>query len=196
MVTLPTVSSFFSTCGCFLRGGRSPSGDLPPLSLACGWPPGANGSLSCEWRRLQGFRVARKGGPNWHRKWAGPAGLGRPAPAHFGPVRSPLRSRGSSGDYALCPFRLAWFWWCHPRVQDGGSPCMKFCLLRFNPRGCSFVALRSSPPLEVISSSSWTRTRLRKCSFELVLNPSFMSMFSYINITLPNACTQMNLLYD
>jgi hypothetical protein len=44
MVTLPTVSSFFSTCGCFLRGGRSPSGDLPPLSLACGWPPGANGS--------------------------------------------------------------------------------------------------------------------------------------------------------
>jgi hypothetical protein len=33
MVTLPTVSSFFSTCGFFLRGGRSPSGDLPPLSL-------------------------------------------------------------------------------------------------------------------------------------------------------------------
>jgi hypothetical protein len=27
-------------------------------------------------------------------------------------------------------------------------------LLRFNPRGCSFVTLRSSPPLEVISSSS------------------------------------------
>jgi hypothetical protein len=43
MATLPTVSSFFSTCGCFLRGGRSPSGDLLPLSLACGWPPGANG---------------------------------------------------------------------------------------------------------------------------------------------------------
>jgi hypothetical protein len=44
MVTLPTVSSF-STCGCFLRGGRSSSGDLPPLSLVSGWPPGANGSL-------------------------------------------------------------------------------------------------------------------------------------------------------
>jgi hypothetical protein len=111
MVSLLTVSSFFSTCGCFLRGGRSPSEDLPPLSLACGWPPGANGSLPLEWRRLQGFRVedpsgARKGGPNRPPGWAGPAGLGRPAQAHLGPVRSPLRSRGSSGDYALCPLHL------------------------------------------------------------------------------------------
>jgi hypothetical protein len=32
--------------------------------------------------------------------------------------------------------------------------CMKFGLLHFNPRGCSYVALRSLPPLEVISSSS------------------------------------------
>jgi hypothetical protein len=111
MVTLPTVSSFFSTSGCFLRGGRSPSGDLPPLSLACGWPSGVNGYPLCEWRRLQGFRVedpsgARKGGPNRPPEWAGPASLGRLAQAHFGPVRSPLRSRGSSGDYALCPFYL------------------------------------------------------------------------------------------
>jgi hypothetical protein len=111
MVSLPTVSSFFSTCGCFLRGGRSPSGDLLPLSLACGWPPGANGSLLVEWRRLQGFRVedpsgARKGGPNRPPEWAGPAGLGRPAQAHLGPVRSPLRSHGSSGEYELCPLHL------------------------------------------------------------------------------------------
>jgi hypothetical protein len=111
MVTLPTVSSFFSTCGCFLRGGRPPSGDPPPLSLACGWPPGANGSLPLEWWRLQGFRVedpsgAREGGPNRRRNWAGPAGLDRPARAQFGPVRSPLRSHGSSGDYALCPLHL------------------------------------------------------------------------------------------
>jgi hypothetical protein len=111
MFTLPTVSSFFSACGCFLRAGRSPSGDHPPLSLACGWPPGGNGSLPCEWRRLQGFRVedpsgARKGGPNRRRNWAGPAGLGRPTQAQFGPVRSPLRSRGSSGDYALFPVHL------------------------------------------------------------------------------------------
>jgi hypothetical protein len=73
---------------------------------------------------------------------------------------------------------------------------MKYDLLHFNPRGCSYVALRSSPPLEVIISSSWTRTRLRNCSVELVVNPSFMSMFSCINTTLPNACTKMNMLYD
>jgi hypothetical protein len=114
MVSLPTVSSFFSTRGCFLRGGWPPSGDPPPLSLDCGWPPGANSSLLVEWRRLQGFRVedpsgARKGGPNRQLEWVGPAGLGRPAQAHLGPVRSPLRSRGSSGDYALCPLHLDGF---------------------------------------------------------------------------------------
>jgi hypothetical protein len=111
MVTLPTVSSFFSTCGCLLRDSRSPSRDLPPLSLACGWPPGANGSPSFEWRRLQGFRVkdpsgARKGGPNRCWKWVRLAGLGRPAQAHPGPARSPLCARWSSGDYALCPIHF------------------------------------------------------------------------------------------
>jgi hypothetical protein len=115
MVTLPTVSSFFSTCGwCFLRVGQSSSGDLPPLSLACGWPLGANGSLYCEWRHLQGLRVedpsgARKGGPNRPRNWARPACLGRLAQAHHGPARSPLRSRGSSCIYALCPLHLHYF---------------------------------------------------------------------------------------
>jgi hypothetical protein len=54
---------------------------------------------------------------------------------------------------------------------------MKFGLLRFTPGGCSIVALRSLPPLEVV-------------------NLPFMSMFSYINITLPNAHKKMNLLYD
>jgi hypothetical protein len=83
----------------------------PPLSLACGWPPSANGSLLCEWRRLQDFRVenpsgARKRGPNRLPEWARSAGLGRPAQAHPGPVRLPLHSHGSSGDYALCPFHL------------------------------------------------------------------------------------------
>jgi hypothetical protein len=200
MVTLPTVSSFFSNCGWFLRDGRSPSGYLPSLSLACGWPPGANSSPFREWWRLQDFRVedpsgARKGG--WTNSGVDQAG--RPGPTGPGPPRP--GSVAHSLPWVLMhlctlPLPLAWFWWCHPRVQDGGSPCMKFGLLCFNPRGCSFVALRSSPPLEVISSSSWTRTRLRKCSFELVVNPSFMSMFSYINTTLPNACTKMNLLYD
>jgi hypothetical protein len=114
MVTLPTVASLLSTCGCFLRDERSSSGDLPPLSLACGWPLGANSSPSCEWRRLQGLRVedptgARKGGPNRPRNWARPAGLGRPAQAHPGPARSPLRSHGSSCIYALCSLHLHHF---------------------------------------------------------------------------------------
>jgi hypothetical protein len=106
-VSLPTVSSFFSMRGCFLRGGWSPSGDPPPLSSLwmaswCEW-------LSLLWwRSLQAFRVkdpsgATKGGANWPPRWAGPAGLGRPAQAHLELVRSPLRSRGSSDDYALCP---------------------------------------------------------------------------------------------
>jgi hypothetical protein len=111
MFMLPTVCSFFSTCGCFLRDGRSSSGDLLSLSLARGWPPSANGSLLCQWRRLQGLRVedpsgARNEMPNRRWKWARPVGLGRPAQAHPGPVRSPLRSCGCSGDYALCPFHL------------------------------------------------------------------------------------------
>jgi hypothetical protein len=201
MVRLLTVSSFFSTCGCFLRVEGSFFEDLPPLSLACGWPLGANGSLSCEWRCLQELRVegpsgARKRGPNRPPEWAKPAGLGRPAQAHPGPVRSPLPSRGSSCIYALSPPQLALFWWCHPHVQDWGSPCMKSGLLRFNSRGYSFVTLRSLPPLEVISSSSWTWIRLLNCSFELVVNLSFMSMLFYINIALPNTHTKMNLLYD
>jgi hypothetical protein len=159
MVTLPTVSSSFSTCGCFLRVERSFSEDIPPLSLACGWPLSANGSLCCKWRHLHELRVedplgARKGGPNRPPEWDRPAGLGWPAQAHPGLVRSPLRSRGSSCIYALCPPPLALFWRCHPRVQDGGSPCMKSGLLRFHPQGCSFVTLRSLPPLEAISSSS------------------------------------------
>jgi hypothetical protein len=200
MVTLPTVSSFFSTCGCFLRDGWSSSEDLPPLSLACGWPLGANGSLSCEWRRLHELRVenpssARKGGGNRPSEWARPAGLGRPARAHpalFGHPFAPV------GPHAFMHFAppLVPFCRCHPRVQGGGSSCMKFDLLRFNLQGCSFVTLRSLPPLEIISSSSCTRTRLRNCSFELVVNPSFMFMFSYINTTLPNPCTKMNLLYN
>jgi hypothetical protein len=172
MVTLPTMSSFLSTCGCFLRGGRTPSGDLPPPVAAswCKW-------LSpCEWRRLQGFRVedpsgARKGGLNRHRKWAGPTGTVPFRPGSVAPSL-PWVLRW------LCtlPLPLAWFWRCHPRVQDGGSPWMKFGLLRFKARGCSYVALRLFPPLEVNSLSSWTRTRLRKCSFELVANPFFMFM--------------------
>jgi hypothetical protein len=89
---------------------RSPSS----LSLACGWPLGVNGSLHCEWRRLHRLRVedpsgARKGGPNRPQNWARPDGLGRPAQENPSSVRSPLRSRGSSCIYALCPLHLHYF---------------------------------------------------------------------------------------
>jgi hypothetical protein len=78
MVTLSTVSSF-STCGCFLRGGWSPSGDLPPPSLACGWPLCTNGSLPVNGgtSRILGLKILRvqgKGGRTDH--WSG---LGQPA---------------------------------------------------------------------------------------------------------------------
>jgi hypothetical protein len=80
-----------------------------PSSLSSLWM-----ASQCEWRCLQGLRVedpsgARKGGPNRPRNWARPAGLGRSAQAHPGPVRSPLRSRGSSCDYALYPLHLHHF---------------------------------------------------------------------------------------
>jgi hypothetical protein len=67
------------------------------LSLSNG---GASWVLGLKIPRVQG-----KGGRT--DPWSGlPAGLGRPAQAHLGTVRSPLRSRGSSGDYALCPLHL------------------------------------------------------------------------------------------
>jgi hypothetical protein len=54
---------------------------LLSLSLACGWPLGANGSLSCEWRHPHELRVeyplgARKGGGGRTDPGSGP---GRPA---------------------------------------------------------------------------------------------------------------------
>jgi hypothetical protein len=102
----PSDGVFFSTRGFFLRGGWSPSGDPPPLSLACGWPPGANGSPFC-WMavpRLLGFKILRVQGKRdrtGHR-----SGLGRPAWVHLGPVRSPLSLHGSLCIYVLCPLHL------------------------------------------------------------------------------------------
>jgi hypothetical protein len=151
MVTLPTVSSFFFTSGCFLRDGWSSSGDLLPLSLACGWPPGANGSPLCEWRHLQDFRVenpsgARKGGE----PTLGMGQDGRPGPTGPGPLRP--GSVAPSLPWVLMhlctlPPPLALFWRWRFSLH-----CMKSGLLRFNLRGCSYVALWSLPPLEVISS--------------------------------------------
>jgi hypothetical protein len=114
MVTLLTVYSFFSTCGCFLWVGRSFSEDLPPLSLACGWPLSANGSPSCEWRRLHELRVeapssARKGGPNRPWKWARSAGLGQPAQAHPGRFGHPFAPVGPHVFMHFAPLHLHCF---------------------------------------------------------------------------------------
>jgi hypothetical protein len=61
----------------------------PPLSLACGWPPDANGSLLYEWRCLQDFRVenpsgARRGGVE---PTLGVGQAGRLGPTDPGPFR-------------------------------------------------------------------------------------------------------------
>jgi hypothetical protein len=94
MVTLPMVSSFFSTCGCFLRGGRSPSGDLPALSLACGWPLGTNSSAPLDGgaSRTLGLKILRVQGkgaePTPGVGWASqprPTGLGPPRPGSVAP---------------------------------------------------------------------------------------------------------------
>jgi hypothetical protein len=105
MVTLPTVFSFFSTCGCFLRDGPSSSGDLPPLSLASGWPLSANVSLSAN-----GGAPGTKGWRSFGCKERGAEPTRELGQAgRLGPARSPLRSRGSSCDYALCPLHLHHF---------------------------------------------------------------------------------------
>jgi hypothetical protein len=157
MVTLPTVSSFFSTCGCFLRGGRSPSGNLPPLSLALGWPPSTNGSLLCEWRHLQGFRiedprVQGKGGRTDPQSGLGrPAWADRPRPtsARFGRPFTPVGPHA----FMLCPFHLHDFdnVILASKMEVSVHEVRSFTL---QSPGCSFITLRSSPPLKMISSSS------------------------------------------
>jgi hypothetical protein len=98
MVTLLTVSSFFSTCGCLLRDGPSSSGDLPPLSLACGWPLSANGSLPANGgaSRTLGLKIIRvqgKGGRTDPRSRQGQpawADWPRPISARFGRPFAPV----------------------------------------------------------------------------------------------------------
>jgi hypothetical protein len=91
---------------------------------------------------------ARKGGPNRPPEWAWPAGLGRPAQAHLGPVQSPLRSRGSLRDYALCPSTcmILTMSSSRPRWRFSAHEVQSFTL---QSPGVFLVAFRSLPPLEV-----------------------------------------------
>jgi hypothetical protein len=91
-------------------------------------------------------------GADWASKWAGAAGLGRPAWAHFGPVRGLLRP-------VLLPESSIFSSLLHV------SPCRQFlseldeapCLARFS----TFLA-RSSRSLS--SSQAWSLGFLESCS--------------------------------
>jgi hypothetical protein len=90
--------SFFSTCGCFLRDGWSSSGHLPPFSLACGWPLGANGSPPANGgtSRTLGLKILQvqgKGGRTDPRSGPGRpdwADRPRPIPTWFGRPFAPV----------------------------------------------------------------------------------------------------------
>jgi hypothetical protein len=137
---------------------------------------------------LKILRVQGKGGRTDPRSGLGrPAWADRPRPIslRFGRPFAPV------GPQVIMHFSPST---CMILTMSSSRPRWRFSVhevrsFTLQSPGVSLVALRSLPPLEVISSSSRTRTRLRKCSFQLVVNPSFRSMFSYINTTLPNACT-------
>jgi hypothetical protein len=131
--------------------------DLPPLLSSVCMASRANGSLSSEWQRLQQLRVegssgARKGRPNGPQEWARPAGLGRSAQAHPGPVRSPA----PVGRHVFMHFAPST---CIILTMSSSRPRWRFSLhevryFMLQSSGCSFVTLWSLPPLGVISSSS------------------------------------------
>jgi hypothetical protein len=114
------VSSFFSTRGSFFEVV-----DLPPeillLSLACGWPPDANGSLLHDGgaSRLLGLKILRvqgKGGRTDHR-----GGLGR----------------------------LAWADWPRPIFARFGRPFVSVgpqVIMHFAPSTCMFLTMSSLRP--------------------------------------------------
>jgi hypothetical protein len=158
MVSLLTVSSFFSTRWCFLRGGLSPSGDPPPLSLACGLPLVRMTLPFVKWRR-PGFYGSRSFGckENGTEPATGVGWAGRPGPTGLGPPRP-----GSVAPFApVGPYAFMYF---------APSTCMILTMSSSRPRwrfsshevrsftlqspGVFLVALWSLPPLEVISSNS------------------------------------------
>jgi hypothetical protein len=159
MVTLPMVSSFSSTCGCFLRVEQSFSRTISLLfSLSSlrtasqtNGSPLANGGAS-KYLGLKGLQAQEKRGKPTLR-WARPAVLGRSTQAHPGPVRSHLRSHGSSCIYALCPLHLQHF---DDVILASKMEVLLAWFRSFTLQSSrmSFVTLQSLPPLGVISSSS------------------------------------------
>jgi hypothetical protein len=120
MVTLPTMSSFFSTCGCFLRDGRSSSGDL--LSLSSLWM-----ASWCEW--LSPLRMAA------------PPGLR---------VENPSGARkGGRTDPQSGPGRSAWADRPRPTSARFGrpfAPVGPHAFMHFAPSTCTILTMSSSRP--------------------------------------------------
>jgi hypothetical protein len=116
MVTLPTVSSFSSTCGCFLLAN-----DLPPLLSTLWTASRANGSLLCEWRRLHVLRLK-----NLHVQGKG----GRTDP-WSGPGRS---------DQADWPRRIL------ARFGRPFAPVGPHVFMHFAPSTCTILTISSSRP--------------------------------------------------
>jgi hypothetical protein len=174
--------------------------DLPPLLSSVCMASRANGSLSSEWQRLQQLRVegssgARKGRPNGPQEWARPAGLGRSAQAHPGPVRSPLRSRGSSCIYALCPLHLHHFddviLASKMEVVLAWSPVFYASILGMFICNTLVLATFGSDFIKLLNTNETPKLLLWTCCDSVLYVHVFLK-----NITLPNAHTKMNVLYD
>jgi hypothetical protein len=193
---LGRASTSSTICGCFLRVEQSFLWIISLLFfLSSLWMDSrANGSLSLSLSFSANYGTfTYLGLHQLHtREMGGRTDIGM---GQAGPVRSPLRTRGSSWHFALCPSNciILTMSSSHPRWRVFLHEVRSFTLQSSGIFLCNTSVL---PPFGVISSCSQTRTRILNYSFELVVTPSFMFMFSCKNITLPNAHTKMNLLYQ
>jgi hypothetical protein len=145
------------------------------------------------WHRRQlgvkGTSHWRKGATNRPRN-----GTGRSAQAHPGPVRLlPLPS---------CPswhFSFLLNYLCHFGTNYSSNKTEVFShelpSLRSGPRRCFYCITLVLATFGSISSCTWIWTELLLWLFDIDVSPSFLSVFSYKNITLQNAHTKLNLLY-
>jgi hypothetical protein len=138
-------------------------------------------------------------GADWASKWAGPAGLGRPAWAHFGPVHGLLR-----------PVLLPESSISSPLLHVG--PCRQFlseldeapCLARFGTflaRSSEFVIFSSLVLglLGVVFSSLldlyWASRSCHEVLNELIPEVLLSTLKPCIDTKLQNRHAQMNFLY-
>jgi hypothetical protein len=181
MVTLLTVSSFFSTFGCFLRDGRSSSGDLPSLSSLwmasrCEWlspcqmaaPPGIYSwrSFGCKERGGWTNPQSGPGRPAWaDRPRSIPARFGRPfAPVgpqvvmHFAPSTCTILTMSSSRPNQPPEWaRLAGL--SRPaqsipaRFGRPFNPVGRQVIMHFAPSTCTILTMSSSRPIWIFAWS-------------------------------------------